>query len=202
MKAETVKRFKSKRNRVSLMDTERGLLVEKVYPDIRNAAKEAAIYDLLRGQSLKTPQLIKAEEGRLLLSYMQGTDFLCLLERQEGTKPDYAPWDKLVDWILSFYELTGYALTDLNLRNFLYDPQSGEVLGLDFEECGPGETGEMIAGLCAYILLYHPPYTSAKKQIVQHIQKYAAERILCDSALLEEKTAQAVRSIQERRQKR
>lgn len=201
MRVETVKTFKSKRNRVSLIDTERGLLVEKVYPDSGNAAKEAGIYDLLRGHALKTPQLIKAEEGRLLLSYLQGTDFVRLLEQQEETKPDYAPWDKLVDWILAFYKATGFALTDVNLRNFLYDSESGEVFGLDFEECGPGETREMIAGLCAYILLYDPPYTSVKKQIVQHVQKYGAE-ILCMSAGLEERTERAVKIIQERRQKR
>ena len=166
--------FPSRRNRVCLMSGCDGAVVEKTLASAGDAAREAAVYRALEGSGVRTAALLHQQGERLRLSFVAGEDYLTLLERQEreGVSPE--PWVALMDWIDAFHRATGLVQRDMNLRNFLWD--GGEAVGLDFEDCGPGQAMAMPAQLAAFVLLYDPPHTRAKRRIAACIQDDALRR--------------------------
>ncbi len=194
-----LRRFRSRRNDVRLVSGGQGPVVEKIFADRACAEKEIFVYDLLRGRTLRVPRLIEVKADRIYLSYLQGQDFVTLLEQQEKTGVDMHPWFLLVDWLLEFHRLTGLIMTDVNLRNFLYLPDERTAAGLDFEQCAPGEPAEMMACLCAFILLYNPPFTQEKNSIVREIGRCLAEKGVCRSDVLRQKCAREIGRLQSRR---
>ena len=196
-----LRRFRSRRNDVRLITGGQEPIVEKIFTDRARAELEVSVYELLRGRALRAPRLIDVKADRIYLSYLQGTVFVTLLEQQEKTGVDMTPWHLLIDWLLSFYRLTGLIMTDVNLRNFLYLPDERTVAGLDFEECAPGQPADMLACLCAFILLYNPPFTAEKNSIVREIGRCAAEKGICCTDVLTEKSAREIGRLQSRREK-
>ena len=82
---------------------------------------------------------------------------------------EWIVWEELVAWLVKFYHLTGYIMTDVNLRNFLYDATTQTMYGLDFEECMEGDAIKEAAKLAAYILQYSPEKTPAKIKIAEYV---------------------------------
>ena len=169
-----LKVFPSRRNRVCLMSDCDGAVVEKTFASAGDAAREVAVYRALQGSGVRTAALLRQEGERLRLSFVAGEDYLTLLERQEreGVSPE--PWVALLEWIDAFHRATGLVQRDMNLRNFLWD--GGVAVGLDFEDCGPGQAMAMPTQLAAFVLLYDPPHTRAKRRIAACIQDDALRR--------------------------
>lgn len=195
-----IQTFQSKRNSVTLFQTVQGLIVKKRFADPIDAAKEASVYGVLDGKPLKTAKLIAQRGDSLFFSYLSGITFVDLLERQEQSGLLFSPWEKLLDWLFDFYHLTGLVMADLNLRNFLYDDTLDEVAGLDFEESKIGAFEDMIARLCAYILLYDPAFTPLKEKIIQHILNCCDSKKYCTTVLMEGKIDRETQTIQDRRE--
>ena len=196
-----IKVFKSKRNRVALVERAGEAVVEKAFTNPEDGERAATVYALLQGTRLKTPRLIKLDGGVMTLSYLRGQSLLEVLEAQEESAAvDFAVWEQLADWLLDFNKLTGLIMSDVNLRNFLLEDESGETAGLDFEECRQGDACEMAAKLCAFVLLYDPPYTAAKQSIAEHVQACFAQRLGCHTERLRLLTEREIIIIQDRRQ--
>jgi len=65
--------------------------------------------------------------------------------------------------------LTGLSMTDVNLRNFLYDENTQTVYGLDFEDCGEDSLLFSAGRLAAFIRTYNPENTRIKQEISQFV---------------------------------
>lgn len=111
------------------------------------------------------------------------------LEEQENT--GYVNWDiwkKLVEWLAVLQKQTGFGMTDVNLRNFLYDQESKILYGVDFEECVKTDIITPAASLAAFIRNYFPENTPLKQEIstfilnrFAYIYDLEIDILLCES---------------------
>ncbi len=192
--------FFSRRNRVCLTEGPAGPAVEKVFASAGAAEREAAVYRLLSQGGPKTAALLGQEENRLRLSFLEGEDYLALLERQEreGFSPE--PWDRLLEWLAAFHRVTGLVQRDVNLRNFLW--HDGAAAGLDFEDCEAGNPLWMATRLAAYVLLYDPPDTETKRRAAAWIQSRAMELFSCSEGEFADGLAREREALCRQRQNR
>ena len=157
----------SRRNQVTRIETTDGPVIHKRFLNPVCAKTEADVYRRLEAAPIYHAQLLEAADDALLLQALPGENFSDLLERQEASgNCSLEPWARLFNWISDFCSLTGMTLTDCNLRNFLYDEESGLACGVDFEECCQGSASEALARLSAHILLHRPEETVFKRELV------------------------------------
>lgn len=192
--------YKSRRNRAAWVEEAGKRFVKKIFSDAAAYERELEIYRLLEATDLPCAKVLEAQGQTLLLSHLPGQTLVELLERQEETGIiQWALWEQLTDWLTEFTRRTGFVMTDVNLRNFLYDGKT--LYGLDFEECEPGESAGAIAGVAAFIRLYRPEHTPLKRQISQYILERFARN--CDKEvewLLAESARREEALLQRRRQ--
>lgn len=200
MKNGIIRSFSSRRNRVRLIEGCDGPVVEKRFACGHDADNEAAIYRLLEGSELKAARLMKREDARLTLSFLEGEDYLTLLERQEQEGLSLKPWIGLLEWLASFHRVTGLIQRDMNLRNFLW--HDAVAAGIDFEDCGLGNGTAMFAQLAAYVLSYERPHTETKERIAACIQSFAVQNMQCSEHEYAEQFAQAQEMLNQRRRSR
>ena len=197
MKNEIIRLLSSRRNRVRLIEGCDGPVVEKRFACGHDAENEAAIYRLLDGSGLKAARLLKQEGALLILSFLEGEDFLTLLERQEREGLSLEPWIGVLEWLASFHRVTGLIQRDLNVRNFLW--HDGISAGIDFDDCSSGDLTEMFAQLAAYVLLYERPHTETKERIAACIQSYAVQSLHCKEHEYTEQIVRAQEMLTQRR---
>lgn len=200
---ETILTFKSRRNQAELVRTPTGLAVRKRFYQEDSYRRELAIYQTLENTGLPAAGVISAFSQTLLLTYLPGDTMLEVLEQQETRNAvDPEPWEALVTWLMDFYEATGCVMGDPNLRNFLYDPKTGTVAGVDFEECLPGEPSRVAASLAAFIRTYNPENTPVKKQISMLVLQRFSVRLNMDIQALFHKSKQMEVLLLQRRKNR
>lgn len=167
---QILRQYESRRNRAQLIKTSEGIFVQKEYHQVEAYLREKSIYERLRYCDLPCAKLIRDEKQKLLITLLPGRNLVDILSEQEATgRICWSVWDKLADWLSEFYRLTGLVMQDVNLRNFLYDDQTGTLYGLDFEECGKGDPLSMAALLAAYIQTYAPENTPLKQEISDYV---------------------------------
>lgn len=174
---DVLRQYRSRRNRVCLLRTSKGLAVQKNYPQPERCAGERRVYELLEGSGLPHAALLDSGENWLWLSPLPGKELLTVLEEQESTgriRREF--WERLVGWLIRFHEITGLAMTDVNLRNFLYDPEADMLCGVDFEECGEGDLPRTIGLLAAYIRNYAPEHTPIKGETAECVLQEFAKK--------------------------
>ena len=132
--------------------------------------RELQIYRLLQNKGIPCAEVIGVEGNALVLSELPGQNLVVWLERQEQMgRPVWEIWDKLVTWLSAFWHQTGLVMTDVNLRNFLYDEKTKTLYGLDFEECSEGNIEISAARIAAFIRTYKPENTPLKHEISQYV---------------------------------
>lgn len=177
--------YKSRRNRARLIQTDTGRFVVKTFSDNGSFQKEAHIYRLLQGKDVPCAKVVSAQGNTLVLSELPGQNLVDCLEQQEQLGlPIWDVWDKLVAWLSAFQQMTGLVMTDVNLRNFLYDEATNTLYGLDFEECEVCSMLIPAARVAAYIRTYKPEHTQLKQEISQHILNLFARTCGLDAELL------------------
>ena len=146
------------------------VFVQKQFQQIESFRRELQIYRKLQGSDLPHAEVISTADQTLLLTRLPGKNLVEILEAQENTGTiDWHVWNKLVKWIANFYCLTGFIMTDVNLRNFLYDDSTKTLYGLDFEECSEGDPAFMVSKLAAFIRTYAPKNTPLKQEIAKFV---------------------------------
>lgn len=170
MEEQTFRNYKSRRNKVSLMQTDAGRFVIKIFSEEGPFQKELHIYSLLQDTDIPCAKVIRAENKTLVLSELPGQTLVDCLEEQEQTGlPVWDIWEKLVEWLTAFHRQTGFVMTDVNLRNFLYDKKSKILYGLDFEECSADNMIIPLASVAAFIRTYKPENTPLKREISGYV---------------------------------
>jgi len=176
MADQVLREYKSRRNSARLVQTDAGRFVTKTFPDEESFQKELQIYRLLRNRDFPCAKVVQAEDRTLVLSELPGQNLVeCLEEQEENGTPVWDVWDKLVTWLIAFQQYTGFAMTDVNLRNFLYDKNTKILYGLDFEECSPCNMIHPAASVAAFIRTYEPEHTALKQEISQYVLKLFAQ---------------------------
>lgn len=171
------KRFKSRKNQVYLLEKKDHpsetihKIVVKKYPTEERLEKEVSLLRMLHSSGLTVPEIILVKNNLLFLSYING---ILLLDHLEDCERNLTPAQEMLDvtvkltnWLKDFYQLTkhhngeAYSYGDLNARNFILT-QTG-IWGIDLEDASPQESPEYdLAGLCANLLTYDPPFTPWK----------------------------------------
>ena len=200
MAEQTLEHYKSRRNRASLVQTDAGRFVVKTFSDDGSFQKEAHIYRLLQDKELPCAKVIAAKDHTLVLSELPGQNLVDCLEQQERSgRPVWEVWEKLVAWLTAFQQNTGFVMTDVNLRNFLYDETTKTLYGLDFEECDICSMAVPAARVAAYIRTYKPEYTRLKQEISQYVLNLFAHTCGLDAELLSRESGRQETKLLERR---
>lgn len=149
----TVKDFLSKKNSVSLVESGGVFMVKKIYSDLSRMENEIRELDALKGQN--APKIIRVEDNRLYMTYIEGELFLdAFLKGDLEELKNLA--SMLADFIKAYSSIRqGRALTDLNFRNFILS--GGALYGVDFEETEAGELSSPIHKAAAFSLFYDIP---------------------------------------------
>lgn len=203
MAEETVQRYKSRRNEACLVRTDTGKAVRKTFTEEGTFQRELQIYDLLRGTDLPCARVIRAEDKTLVLTQLPGKNLVeCLQQQEDAGLPLWDVWEKMVAWLVAFHRHTGFVMTDVNLRNFLYDESTKVLYGLDFEECGEGSMVLPAASVAAFIRTYEPQNTPLKQEISQYVLNLFASSCSLDLDDLLRESGRQEATILERRNKR
>ena len=170
MAERILENFKSRRNHACLVQGPAGRKVVKTFCEEAFFQRELQIYRLLQNKGIPCAEVIAIEGNSLVLSELPGQNLVDWLDRQEQTgRPIWEIWDKLVAWLCTFWHWTGLVMTDVNLRNFLYDETTKTLYGLDFEECREGNIEISAARVAAFVRTYKPENTSLKQEISRYI---------------------------------
>ena len=120
---------------------------------------------LARGarKSLFVPTIIDAQDGVLLMEYLDGQPLVDALNLEFDT----SLIEKLAEWYHIFHQRTGHIKGDPRLRNFIVS--KGQIYGFDFEEYRRGHWIEDIGGISASILDTNPVFDKRKVKLVWHL---------------------------------
>lgn len=154
--------FYSKRNQVYPALRQGRAAVEKHFSRPDDWQKERELYAALGGR-VPLPEVLGAEPGLLVLEYRNAPTLLSELERQERDGFDAAPWQGLAAWLGLCHGLCGQLPQEGNLRNFLWDGRTKQIIGLDLEGYGPDHLEPCGARLIAALLSYDPADTATKR---------------------------------------
>ena len=172
----------SKRNQVYAAVYQGRAAVEKHFADAGDWARENGLYMALEGM-LPLPAVLHSEPGLIVTAYCPQPTLMAVLEKQERDGFPHRPWRALAEWIRRCHDLCGALPEDGNLRNFLWDPVGGTVIGLDLESFGPLTPDACGFGIAAALLSYSPTGTAVKKQAAGVL---AAQLQIPDRAIQEE----------------
>lgn len=152
--------FFSRRNQVYPVLWQGRAAVEKHFPFPEDWERESALYTALENR-LPLPEVLERRPGCLTLALCPATTLLAVLEAQESSGFDPAPWLALAAWLRRCGELCGQLPPDGNLRNFLWDGR--QVLGLDLEGFQAVPLQACGAASAAALLAYAPAGTPVKR---------------------------------------
>ena len=203
LQEQMISKFQSRRNNVQLIKTNAGKVVQKSYSQKEDCSRELKIYKMLRGTSVPHAHVTDCDSMWIEMTYLPGENLVDILDGQEQSGIiRWTIWEKLVKWLLCFHETTGHVMTDVNLRNFLYDPGSDVLYGVDFEACEEGSMTRTAALLAAYIRHYAPENTRIKQEIAEYVLKEFSRCLSIPMQELLMETEKQEAFLRERRKKK
>lgn len=211
----TIKRkFKSRKNQVFLLKKKNSPngtsneIVVKKYSSSERLEKEISLLRMLHSTELTVPEVILIQEDLVFMTYVKGT---LLLDYLEDCEKKFTPVQEMLDvmlklanWLSDFYKATKYhygkcySYGDLNARNFILTQD--QIWGIDLEDASPEESGEYdLAGLCANLLTYDPPFTPWKVTLTRMLYDQFSAIIPIDRERFLEIWGPLLKSLAERR---
>ncbi len=202
-------RFISKKNDVYRSQEKGRDTVVKVFSDRSRFANEEAIGSILIGTSLLIPDRLWVDAQALTIgyAYLNASPVVDMIESRPLSQVKTII-QQICDWLAAFYTAvlqdrgTQYILGDIHLRNFLYDEESRQVYGIDFEDCCPGRIETDLARLYTFILHYDPAFTRRKKALAAYLWDYASRSMVLDEGFFGEEVKRETTELITRRQLR
>lgn len=163
--------FQSKKNRVFLSTVGGRRYAVKVFRGEwrERAAVEYGVLADCTARGVKVPEPLALLEGVIVMAAIDGPvagdvfDALCASGegRKIGSEQERLA-DMLARWLARFHTAFGFGLArgDTILRNFIVTED--DVVGLDFEEAGRGDTLSDLGQMCASALMTDPAFTAPK----------------------------------------
>lgn len=198
-----VERLPSKKNDVYRF----GDVVIKKFSNTGRFGVETEIGSLIADAGLNTPPRLAVNPLALtnIYRFVEALPVVDLIEA--------ASWNQAADmlakiwrWMQGFYALTlnkmgrQYILGDAHLRNFLYQPDSQQIYGIDFEECRPGRIETDLARFYVFLLHYDPAFTPRKKALGAYWLELLESCPLIDRFFLQEEIERETAELTVRRQ--
>lgn len=160
--------FFSRRNQVYPALFQGRAAVKKCFDRREDWLRERDLYALLN-RKLPLPQVLWSAPRILVTEYLPHPHLLAVLERQTRSGFDRAPWVQLENWLKSCQALCGNLPTDGNLRNFLWDKENQQIIGLDLEGYGIRSIADSGADILASLLEYTLPASDVQAQIAEFL---------------------------------
>ena len=171
--------------------------VVKVFTDEfkNNAKTEFATINQLSNLGIPVPKLVEYSDGILLLEYIPGNTVLQIIDKMMNDKtslPDDEDnielkriFDLLAQWFADLHfktwqpkpeskneqnHLPGCSLLkgDCVLKNFIYDPSTLMIYGVDFEESHFGSPVLELGAICAAILTIKPMFSNMNFKLCEY----------------------------------
>lgn len=192
MEYESITPFLSKRNKVFLAQGTNGrpVVVKDFSQSRESLCMERRVSRVLYAQGIAVPELLEADDSRLVYRFIEGTlavDLLGQLEQPCYTAAVTDTFGGLCDWLVDCYAALEsvfgceMVLGDAHLRNFICGDR---VYGVDFECVAPGRRESDIAALALFTLSYDPACTPAKYTLAAFLCRRCIARMGLDADLL------------------
>ena len=202
-----------KRNTVFLLTERIPQVVIKVFNDKANLENELSIIETLRNGGLTVSTAKRVGNNILELEYMPGITALELFEGLEAENRGFTDVDcnlcnEFSEWLVSFYSLMDsktnktICLNDMNLRNFIYQPEKERFVGIDFELCGENRREYDVGMLMAYILSYDPINTTYKRDMAKYMLESLVSKLDLERDVVLEQCRINLKKMQIRRKNR
>ncbi len=180
---EIVKRFKSKKNNVYLVKSNGDFKVLKKYSDESNFNKEKSFYDILRGENIKIPNVIKEnnKEQSMLFEYIGYKTAVEMIENYElESKKDECIKLilKIYKWLKDFHsvpyiEKNKLCFFDLSLRHFII--YRDEIYGIDLESIREGSLSLDVGRMLAMYMYYDVIKSDFKLKVLEKVKENILE---------------------------
>jgi len=161
-------RFKSKKNVVIRLTTmsggekaEHSLVAKMFIADTYD--KEVDMLRFCIHGHVRVPDVLAARDGVILMEYVPGENLVDSLNRTFSRRTV----ERIANWYYAFHVLTQSIKGDPILRNFISSKDG--LVGIDFEESGPGSWLEDIGGICASVLDTRPVFDVRKQALAWHL---------------------------------
>jgi uncharacterized protein YfeS len=198
MKEEKI--YISRKNKVILKKVDDQYMVFKHYSSHEECNTEYQRYQDISQKGIKVPHVLRMHDTYMAFSWIDGITALEYMEQNEQSDIfDALMWDEFAKWIIDFLTKMGYLMEDVNLRNYIFQPQSRKVYGIDFEGNIIQSKEAGIAGLLAYIKLYAPENSKWRGFLVDYLRGIFVKELRLSEALLSEEEGKAVGEIRQRR---
>ncbi len=200
----------SKKNHIYREQSGEQMVVVKQFTDPQRFQMEKEIGSLLQDTCLAITRRLSVNEPQQQIVYAY-IDAQPLVDLIETAQPEQARnmIAQVCAWMIMFYRImrdkTGqpYILGDVHLRNFLYQARTGQVYGVDFEECRLGRIETDVARLFTFILHYEPAFSKRKIELAEDLQKLFFNTLALDKNFyLREINRETEELLQRRRQHR
>ncbi len=200
--APEIKRFHSRRNRVTLngMVWDKRILpvVVKEYPDAYAALREYRLLRRLGSLHVNVPSVYGVHENVLYMQYIEGALLTHIIDAVSSYSPRWIAG--LAEWFYGFHkanmQTNGAVMLkdDANLRNFIF--YQDDFYALDFEAEIFGRPEQDIAECCAYILSNNPPFTTEKFDVInKFIDCYCKLDNTADKRVVKEEVKKSLKNI-------
>jgi len=155
-----LKQFKSKRNKVYLVENNGLLSVMKVHESKEKAELEASILESL-ANTLNVPKVLRLTDNVLYTEYIDGTAFLEYFLSSDKNISKAS--NMLFDFCSKYaYVMAPYALLDTNFNNFIITKDI-KLYGIDFEDKETGTILNSAANIVAFAFLYDADIENKKE---------------------------------------
>lgn len=165
----------SRRNKVQLIEAVSGANIKQLYVIKEHlhtsAANEVFILKTLRQQGFSVPEVLWYDNSVIIMPYIRGQLLADVLESSDRGEQLWI--DELAQWLFKLHRLMrsnnrlGLCMSDLNLRNFIFDGQ--KIYGLDFESLCFFPPERDLGVLCAFILNNDPMFTNWKYDLCRSL---------------------------------
>lgn len=177
---EKIKKFKSKKNSVSLVKNNGRFMVLKKFKTIEQYNKEKKFYEILQTENITLPKIIDVNlhEKTILYEYLDarnGVDLIESFEKLNNTEDCVAFLIKIYEWLKAFHfvpYIKNHKLCfyDLNFRNFLL--YENKVYGVDLESIDEGNLTFDIGKMLAMYLHYDEVKSEFKLRVFKSFKEY------------------------------
>ena len=161
-----MERLRSKKNIVIHLILEQNLnkidVVAKLFIE-KSFEIETEVLSFGAKESLLVPTMIAAEDGVLLMNFIDGLPLVDVLNKEF----DPLLIEKLAKWYYTFHHKTGRIKGDPRLRNFMVSKD--QIYGFDFEEYRRDHWIVDIGGISASMLDTRPVFDIRKVNLAWHL---------------------------------
>jgi len=198
---EIIKKFKSKKNNVFLINNEGQFKILKKFSSINVYNKEKNFYKILHGENLMLPIILEENilEKSIVYEYLgdrNGVDIIEGYEEENNLEECINFLIKIYNWLKDFHSVpyikeNELCFFDLSFRNFLL--YRDRIYGIDLESITEGNLSLDVGRMMAMYLYYDEVKSDFKLNVFERTKEY----IISDGEIRESDLSYGIRTEEE-----